>query len=142
MLLNISFSIIIPFILLLLADFSESTSYLRGRERRLLRAIAGRFKTNKELVGITYNHQDGSENAFKNIEATLLSREMLQLRFDVPKKKEAKDLAGTICAELNSELVQVLGHTALIYRKAHPPGNVSRLLAEELSKAESNVNDE
>lgn len=108
---------------------------LRGKHRRALRSIAGRFKQEdgNRLVSINYT-VEGSANSMQNILSTLQARELVQLRLDVAKKKEAKILATSICSELKCELIQVLGHTALLYLEGTPAGAVTKLLTEELVK--------
>jgi RNA-binding protein YhbY len=66
----------------------------------------------------------------RNLEDVIASRELVQVRFKVEKKKEAKDIGEKISLETRSLLAQVVGHTVLLYRASTPPGKVSKLLSD------------
>lgn len=134
----------------------DSTNYavtLNGSKRRALRGLAGRQKANKSLTevalssrsGVSINDEESLEAAVTNfpldpswMEATddqLWKHELLLLRLNnsVKKKKEAKLLGQRIAENLGAHVVQVVGHTALLYRPSIPP----RLDLETLVKGNS-----
>jgi len=48
-----------------------------------------------------------------------------QLKMKVKKKKEAKTIAEVLVGEVNAEIVQVTGHTVVVYReRKNSPGIV------------------
>ena len=108
---------------------------MKGYERRALRAISNRLKQDLGLVVLQCD-ESPSENFMSNLQDVLKSREMVQIRADVQKKKEAKELGSKLAEDTCSELVQVLGHTILLYRSCGPQGVVTKLLADEVSKGD------
>jgi len=161
---NIMFFIILILILLLLLNSSESYSMIKnlkkytrtclndienndiitnnmitytsnGKERRALRAIANRMKQDQTLLilpsSISFN-----DNFIKNVIESLESKEMILLKFnDIKKKSEVKQVMVAIQDRTKSELVQVLGHTALIYKEKKDNKSIIRkALNDELER--------
>lgn len=62
---------------------------------------------------------------------------MALLRLNVAKKQEASIFGEGIEKESNGEInvVQVVGHTVLLYKASNPPKSVSKLLEDELRKS-------
>jgi lysophospholipase L1-like esterase/RNA-binding protein YhbY len=124
----------------------EGEVEMKGRGRRALRAIAARMvqegamdpdSNSIDRLEIINCKIDNFKNGqFRtNLVATLQARELVKLRVlgEGVKKKDVKEAGMLLVEEIpNSELVQVVGHTALIYQ----PNNkrVSELLQKELAK--------
>ena len=75
-------------------------------------------------------------NAISNVMESLASHELVQLRLGVEKKNEAKQLGLQLAEQTQSDVVQILGHTILLFRAATPPSRVSKLLTEELANSD------
>ena len=110
----------------------------KGKERRALRAIANRKKQDLSLLtlpcSVSYN-----ENFIKNINESLEAKELILLRFhDIEKKKEVKQIMVDICSKSKSEIIQVVGHTALIYKEKEKNSSIKKLLIDELERTKEN----
>ena len=117
-----------------------------GKRRRALRSIAGRLKKDGKLQQIEWwgsssstpvskdddNDTDDDDIAnrvpidhrfLEAIDGLLWDREIVLLRLNnvVRKKRGAKILSGRVAEVLDARVVQVIGHTALLYRPAIPP---------------------
>ena len=139
------------------------TGALSGKGRRALRAVAQRLKSQSELATVTCSTSTGpipipapdsegssgkglsgasvelSAGFVDNLQAVLVSRGLVQVRFSqAGKRKECQALGAELVERLGSgtELVQVVGHTALLYRPSQSGegGEVERLLRLELAK--------
>ena len=107
----------------------------KGKERRALRAIANRMKQDLSLLilpcSVSYN-----DNFIKNIKESLDSKELILLKFhDIEKKKEVKEIMIDICDKSNSEIIQVVGHTALIYKEKEKNSKIRKVLKDEIEKS-------
>ena len=100
-----------------------------GKHKRSLRSIANKFKQTKELSVIQWSQS--SESFMKNLEEVIAANELVQIRLNVEKRKEAKEIGTQISLDTNSTLAQVVGHTVLLYRASSPPGRISKLLETE-----------
>jgi len=93
------------------------TDTINGKKKRLLRSIASTKKRsntiNTMIVGNTT-----SPSWFEAADEKLWQNELLLLRMRkiCSTKKDAKGLGEMIAEELNAYIVQVLGHTVLLYR--------------------------
>jgi riboflavin biosynthesis protein RibD len=115
---------------------------LTGAQKRALRALAGRQKTNQKLPKLVWtgasvpNSLVGAEEIeiatkelpwqaswMEELDGLLWDHELVILRLNtaVHKKKAARILGERLSAELKAHLVQVVGHTALLYRPSIPP---------------------
>jgi len=104
-----------------------------GKERRALRAIANRMKQDTSLLtlpcSVSYN-----DNFIRNIKESLEAKEMILLRFnDSNNKKEVKSIMDVISKQSNSEIIQIVGHTALIY-KEKKISKIRKILNDELER--------
>jgi RNA-binding protein YhbY len=106
---------------------------LKGFQRRALRAISNRLKQQQGIV-ILQCDEVPSDNFMNNLNDVMRSRELVQLRMDVEKKKEAKVLGEKLAQETSSELVQVLGHTVLLFKSCGPDGAVTKMMEVEVAK--------
>ena len=104
-----------------------------GKERRALRTIANRMKQDTSLLtlpcSISY-----SDNFIRNIKESLEAKEMILLRFnDSSNKKEVKSIMDVISKQSNSEIIQIVGHTALIF-KEKKESKIRKILNDELER--------
>ena len=107
---------------------STSSMDFIGKHRRSLRTIANQKKQTNNLPVVHCNIV--SEDFMKNVEEVLAARELVQVKFNVEKKKDAKEMGTKISMDTKSLLAQVVGHTVLLYRASSPPGSISKLLKE------------
>ena len=124
---------------------TETETERKGKQRRALRAIAARMiqqevanpdnRSLDRLETMQVKMSQLKEKAFvRNVEETLRARELVKLKVlgSGLKKKDVKQagmhLTGTIPT---SEVVQVVGHTMLIWLPGD--GIVNKLLLKELS---------
>ena len=59
-----------------------------------------------------------SEGVQSELERALEDHELIKIKVSVGDNSEKKSLIDEICSSLKAELVQSIGHTALIYRPA------------------------
>mmetsp|Transcript_26566 Transcript_26566/g.44414 ORF Transcript_26566/g.44414 Transcript_26566/m.44414 type:complete len:143 (-) Transcript_26566:3284-3712(-) len=130
--------VVICLVLVLVCNALSDGSITRiftGKHRRTLRAIAARMKKNNELLSLQLS--DINENCLQNVKESLLSRELIQIKFlKAKKKREAKQLGELLAEQTKSELAQVLGHSVLLYLSSDPPAEVSKLMMEEMKRRE------
>ena len=69
----------------------------------------------------------------RNLEESLIAREMVLLKIKVDKRKQAKEIGSDIASRSKANLVQSLGHTILLYRTSNPPKDITAMLSKELS---------
>ena len=120
----------------LLYTYSFDNLNLTGRHRRILRAIAGRMKVEQKLPILPASNEI-SDSILTNIAETMENNELVALRFNKAAKKiEAKELGLRIAQASNSEVIQTLGHTVLLFRPTQPPSIVSQLLKAEFDKTD------
>ena len=103
----------------------------RGKERRALRAIANRLKTQSALAVLSCSGV--SDSFVANAKEVLAARSLLQVRFSAPDKKEVKMLCESLALATGAEVVQVLGHTGLFFLPSPRGGEMDKLLAQELA---------
>jgi len=84
---------------------------LSGKEKRQLRAEANQLKPSVMIgkEGVTPRLMDFLEESFNK-------RELVKLKVLESCPQEIGKIAGQICTLKNSELVQILGRTLLLYR--------------------------
>jgi len=128
-------------------DPIDYDTHMKGSHRSALRTLAGRKKVDGTIAEISIalsdsdskivyqedNEDDSLEGLANSIDLKpgwleeadrkLWREEILLLRLGgvVAKKKAAKLLGERISAELGATVVQVLGHTVLLYRPGSPP---------------------
>ncbi|MBI3875183.1 MAG: YhbY family RNA-binding protein [Verrucomicrobia bacterium] len=61
-----------------------------------------------------------SADFLQALESTFAHRELVKVRFDAF-KDERKQLAAEMAAKTSSELIWLIGHVAVLYRKRHEP---------------------
>ncbi|MEI7884272.1 MAG: ribosome assembly RNA-binding protein YhbY [Clostridia bacterium] len=85
---------------------------LSGREKRYLKSLAN------TLPAIIQIGKSGiSENLLKQIDDTLVAREILKLTILNNCEIDVNEISLKICLALNADLVQVIGHKITIYKK-------------------------
>ncbi|KAJ8907631.1 hypothetical protein NDN08_007741 [Rhodosorus marinus] len=98
---------------------------LTSKERAELRSIAGRKEMVKELITMFINEDGPPEDFSMRLDKELASHEIVKLKMKVKKKKEAKTIAEVLVGGVNAEIVQVTGHTVVVYReRKNSPGIV------------------
>jgi RNA-binding protein len=80
-----------------------------GQERRALRSRA------QALHPVAHVGQAGIDPVLPNIEAAFTHSDLLKVHFD-RHKEEKKALAATLAEKTGSELIQIIGHNAILYR--------------------------
>jgi len=133
---------------------------ITGKNRRALRTIAGRQKTDGTMQQLDWPKDKSSIPSKKTseeeidfaegvpldprflerIDQSLWDHEIVLLRLNkaVKKKKGAKILGGRIADALDAHVAQVIGHTALLYRPGFPPVMDMEELAQKDDAADSN----
>ena len=121
------------------ASAADPDAEAGGRVRRALRAVAQRLKAQAgALATITSGATDAtgalsSDGFMANLDKQLSARGLVLLRFhNVDKKKACKDIATALLVALpESQVVQIVGHTVLLFR----PGSTETdsLLNKEMS---------
>ena len=85
---------------------------MRGQDRAALRAEAHHLRPTVHI-----GHHGLTDTVRESVDQALTARELVKLRFergaDVTAKAGANDLAGA----LGAEVVQVIGHTATLFRE-------------------------
>ena len=85
---------------------------LRGQDRAALRAEAHHLKPTVHIGA-----QGLSDNVRRSLDEALTARELVKLRFERGADVEARDGANTLASALSADVVQVIGHTATLYRE-------------------------
>ena len=112
-----------------------------GRQRRILRSMANRLKLEDKLDVLSSGKIISA--AFKdNMRAVLSSKELIQVKLRVEKKKEAKVIGEELAREMDALLAQVVGHSLLLYRASSPPGPITNSLLEEQAESSGEDDDE
>lgn len=88
--------------------------------RVALRATANKLKIAKKLHTIPFTTI--TPNSIQNVRDSLCGHELVLLRLNaLEKKADAQEIGDYICGETSSELVQIIGHTLLLYKAGKPP---------------------
>ena len=85
-------------------------------DEKLKRALRGRGHSLKPVVSI--GNAGLSEAVLRELELSLEHHELMKIRITGGDRTERQQLIGRICKELGAELIQSIGHIALIYREA------------------------
>ena len=95
-----------------------SAEELSGKERRALRALAGALKGENKLRTLQLAGADISEGFTAQLNDSLRAFELVNIKTrTITKKAECKELAEQLSSITASSVVQVVGHTVLLYRK-------------------------
>ena len=79
--------------------------------------LRGRGHTLKPVVSI--GNAGLSKAVLREIELSLEHHELMKIKIGGAERDERKKIIARICDQFDAELVQAIGHIALIYRK-HP----------------------
>ena len=85
---------------------------LSGKDKRTLRARAHHLKP---VVSI--GAAGMSEGVLAELDVALDQHELVKLRIAADDREQRKDLIDSLCRQANAELIQRIGHTAVIYRE-------------------------
>jgi RNA-binding protein len=66
---------------------------------------------------VTLGNAGLSKAVAREIDLSLAHHELMKIRVTSAGREQQKQLIGDICAACHAELVQAIGHIALIYRK-------------------------
>ena len=98
------------------------TSKLKGFQKKYLRGLAHKTKP------VVFIGQKGiTEGLNRSIDDALTAHELIKLKYIDFKEKEKKtEIAGTIEKTHDCEMVGMIGHTAIFYRR-HPEEEKRRI---------------
>ena len=88
------------------------TQKLSGKERRALRARAHHLNP-----VVSVGAAGVSEAVLAELSIALDEHELVKLRIAADDREQRKELIANMCEQAKAELVQRIGHTAVIYRK-------------------------
>lgn len=83
---------------------------LSGKQRRTLRALGHHLE-----VVVQVGQQGVTPGVLAAVEQALFDHELIKVR--VPEGPERREVAGRLAQEAGAELAQVLGRTALLFKK-------------------------
>lgn len=86
-------------------------------------------KQNKYLRGLSHDlkpvvmigNSGVTEGVLNELEARLAHHELIKVRISGVDRDERRQMAENLCKESNSELVNTIGHIAVLYRQAKEP---------------------
>ncbi|MCF6338252.1 MAG: ribosome assembly RNA-binding protein YhbY [Gammaproteobacteria bacterium] len=86
-------------------------------------------KQNKYLRGLSHDlkpvvmigNSGVTEGVLNELEARLAHHELIKVRISGVGRDERRQMAESLCKESNSELVNTIGHIAVLYRRAKEP---------------------
>jgi len=87
---------------------------LNSQQIRALRAETHRLKL-KPVVMI--GQQGLTESVMHELENTLAHHELIKIKVPALEKEEKADFIQSICAPLNAELIQHIGHVMVLFRQ-------------------------
>ena len=85
---------------------------LSGKDKRTLRARAHHLKP---VVSI--GAAGMSEGVLAELDVALDQHELVKLRIAADDREQRKDLIDSLCRRANAELIQRIGHTAVLFRE-------------------------
>jgi RNA-binding protein YhbY len=99
------------------AAAAEQALSLSGKDKRSLRALACNLKADASLCTLQLGGE-ATSGFYIQLEDSLRAFELVNIRtHTINKKAECKVLADQLAAETDATVVQVVGHTILLYRK-------------------------
>jgi len=86
-------------------------------------------KQNKYLRGLSHDlkpvvmigNSGVTEGVLNELEARLAHHELIKVRISGVDRDKRRQMAENLCKESNSELVNTIGHIAVLYRQAKEP---------------------
>ena len=82
---------------------------------KMKRDLRGRGHTLKPVVSL--GNAGLSKTVLREIELSLEHHELMKIRIGAADREQRKAIITEICATCEAELIQAIGHIALIYRK-------------------------
>lgn len=98
---------------------------LSGKQRRALRARAHHLNP-----VVSVGAAGLSDGVLAELDVALDGHELVKLRITADDRAQRKDLIDTLCRRANAELIQRIGHTAVLYRErpeVEPPATIKRI---------------
>ncbi len=89
---------------------------LTEKQKRHLRGLAHPLKP-----VIIVGNSGLSESLLNEFELTLEHHELIKVKVNANDREERAQMIAQLCATANAELVQRIGHIAVLYRKAQEP---------------------
>jgi RNA-binding protein len=62
-----------------------------------------------------------SSNIIEDIDTRLEKNELIKIKVSIPDSEKKAQILDTICSTLDAQLIQKIGHVALLYRSADQP---------------------
>lgn len=89
---------------------------LTSKQKSYLRSLAHKLKPVVMIgnAGVT-------ENVIQEIDRSLSHHELIKVRISGVERNEKTKTANEICQETNSELINIIGHIAILYRAGKKP---------------------
>jgi len=85
---------------------------LSGKDKRALRARAHHLKP-----VVSVGAAGVSKGVLAELDVALDQHELVKLRIAADDREQRKDLIDSLCRRANAELIQRIGHTAVLYRE-------------------------
>lgn len=89
---------------------------MKGSERKQLRAIGHHLSPVLMIAGSGL-----SDSVLAEAERALHDHELIKIRISIADRSERQLLAARLARQLGAELIQTLGHTALLFRANPKP---------------------
>lgn len=89
---------------------------LNSKQKKYLKGLAHPLKP-----AVMVGYSGISEGVLKEINVTLDSHELIKIRIRCEDQNELKPLVESIAAKANAALIQVVGHTVVLYRRGKEP---------------------
>ena len=85
---------------------------LTSKERAALRAEAHHLS-----ASVHVGHQGLTDAVRQTLDDALRTHELVKIQFSKNADTSAKDIANELAASMNADVVQVIGHTATLFRE-------------------------
>jgi RNA-binding protein len=89
---------------------------LNNKQKRYLLGLAHKLKPTVMVGGAGL-----SEGVIKETDSTLAHHELIKVRISGIDRRERTQMSETLAAETGSELITIIGHIAILYRRAKKP---------------------
>ena len=135
------FNVSIIIILILFYSTAVESSSGVGSTRRFLRSIAARGGLAQVQLPINSASTLSETSGFIiNLKNLLSTKELVKIKTSYKKKNEVKAISDDIAKISKSEVVQVIGHTILLYRDNG--GDITQQLNEKKQQESQNCNND
>lgn len=89
---------------------------LSSKQKKHLRGLAHSLKPI-----VTVGNKGITEGVIAELNESLTKHELLKLKISAPDKQQLKEMLNEITLQSGCEVVQTIGHIAVLYRPASPP---------------------